>query len=158
MTYKVGMNYQEAQELASELCTKLVALGAKKVEITGSILREEEEIGDIDLIIDGNISELAHQLCCELKSDGDKRVTLIYRGQQVNFFRGNSENWGAMQMYLTGPKYYTIAYRVRAKKMGYLLNQDGLFDQEGQCVASATEEDIYRALGKNWKHPRERGR
>ena len=156
-SYKVGMKLDEARKLAEQLTTRLKELGAKRVETTGSVLREQSDIGDIDLIVDGEISKMAKEIG-EVKGDGADRITLIYEGQQVNLFRGSEDNWGAMQMYLTGPKGYVIGYRMRAKKMGYVLNQHGLFDDKDNLVAGQTEEGIYKALGKEWKPPKARGK
>lgn len=157
-TFKVGMSLKDAQAMAKELASKLMKLGAKEVEVTGSVIREKPEIGDIDLIVHGEIDKLAEQLDCEVKHTGTERVTLIYKGQQVNLFSGTPDNWGAMRFYLTGPTNYVIAYRMKAKRKGWLLNQHGLFDQDNKLLEAKSEERIYELLDKKWKHPRERGK
>jgi DNA polymerase (family X) len=62
-----------------------------------------------------------------------------------------------MQFFLTGPAGYGIAYRRMAKAKGWKLDQYGLWNQHGELIASRTEHDIYKALGKEYKEPQERG-
>lgn len=156
-SYKVGMTLEEAQKMAKRLIEKLRKLGAKQVEVTGSVVREESDIGDIDLIVDGPIDEYGPKIG-EVKGEGTERVTLIFEGQQVNLFRGSEKNWGAMRFYLTGPTRYCIAYRMKAKKKNWLLNQHGLFDENGELLEAKDEARIYELLGKRWKHPTKRGK
>lgn len=60
------------------------------------------------------------------------------------------ESRGAMYLYFTGPKAFNIAQRGKAKAKGLRLNQKGLFDADGNNIASRTEEEIFEAL--NWKY------
>jgi DNA polymerase (family 10) len=65
-------------------------------------------------------------------------------------------SWGAALMYFTGSKEHNVRLRERALKMGFTLNEYGLFpeDKEGappqsrgiKPAASRTEEEIYAAL------------
>jgi len=145
-----------AQVLAEEILGELKKLGVK-AEITGSILRKESEIGDIDIIVEGPVLNLASKIGVVLNG-GNDRMILEYKGGLVNLFRCEPGEWGAMRLYLTGPKNYVIGYRMRAKRMNLTLNQHGLFDSEGKLVAAESEEEIYKALGKVWKSPELRGR
>jgi DNA polymerase (family 10) len=156
-SYKVGMSQQEAKEMASELTDRFTELGARKVEVSGSLRRGEKEIGDLDLIVDGDILSLAKGVSCDLKEIGSQRVTMLYRGQQVNVFYAGESNWGAMQFYLCGPTNYCIGYRMKAKNLGMKLDQHGLW-KDGKVIASKTEQEIYLALGKVWKKPEDRGK
>jgi DNA polymerase (family 10) len=156
----VKMPLAEAKALAEELLIVLKEKGISKVEITGSVLREEKYIGDIDIICNGQIEEVAKQLG-PIQSgniEGSQRVILTYKGKLVNLFRTTEEEWGAMQMYLTGPKGSTIGMRMKARKKGLLLNQHGLFDGNGTKIAGETEEGIFKALDHIMKPPNLRGK
>jgi DNA polymerase (family 10) len=155
-SYKVGMSLHEAKEMVSELTDRFLGLGAHRIEVSGSVRRGKQEIGDLDLIVDGDIIALARGVQGELKEVGTQRTTMLYRGQQVNLFYAKS-NWGAMQFYLTGPKNYAIGYRMKAKTMGMKLDQYGLW-KDGVVIAGETEEEIYLALGKVYKAPELRGK
>src|SRR5204863_2052020 len=55
--------------------------------------------------------------------------------------------------YFTGSKAHNIALRDRALERGWKLNEYGLFDAGDQSIASATEQDIYKALGLDFIEP-----
>lgn len=151
---KTGLPLKEAKQLAISIIEDL----GIEAEVTGSLLREEKFIGDIDLLVLGDLSKIRTETDWEVISSGENALTFICDNQQVNLFKATPENIGAMRMTYTGPKYYVIAYRVRAKKRGWLLNQYGLWDEKGNLLESRHEEKIYELLGKTWKHPKYRGR
>jgi DNA polymerase (family 10) len=77
-------------------------------------------------------------------------------------------SWGAALMYFTGSKEHNVLLRERALKMGYTLNDYGLFpvdrNAEGEreaaphkrgvkSVAGATEQDVFAALKLPWIPP-----
>jgi DNA polymerase (family 10) len=55
-------------------------------------------------------------------------------------------------MYFTGSKSHNVALRQRAIDRGLLLNEYGLFEGD-RCIASASEEEIYAALGLPYLPP-----
>ena len=147
----------EAQKLAEEVITKLKQAGSTKVEIAGSLRRKESFIGDLDIIIDGKLTNLTSIKDLNIQA-GTEFVTAKFKGIQINILHSNPVEWGAALFYLTGPTRYAIAYRMKAKVKGWRLNQHGLFDEEGNRIAGETEESIYKAFDKNWKAPEKRGR
>ncbi len=63
-----------------------------------------------------------------------------------------------MLQYFTGSKHHNIALRERARKMGLTVNEYAVSrltesGEEGECVAGATEEEVYAALGLPWVPP-----
>lgn len=148
-------------------------------EIAGSIRREEPVVGDIDLVVtvpelelkehharvimaevlDEAIQQTPAHLREEIRvlSGGPRRATARYGEYVINLWCGLPEEQGALLMYATGPARYNSAYRRRAKKMGFLLNEKGLWS-DGRRVAGHDECSIYTALGKPWKAPRLRGK
>ena len=48
-----------------------------------------------------------------------------------------------------------IGLRMVAKRKGFKLNQHGLF-KKGKRIAGKTEQEIYHALGRDWKSPNRR--
>jgi len=144
-------------QLAERLTGRLRNAGAARVQVVGSLLRGEQLIGDVDLLVEGDLLTLA-PLLGEVVEAGASRSTVLVDGQQVNLFHGTEDEWGAQLFYLTGPSRYVIAYRMKAKRKGWLLNQHGLFDGEGRLLEARSEERIYELLGKKWKEPCLRGR
>src|SRR5262249_59779639 len=60
----------------------------------------------------------------------------------------------AALQYFTGSKAHNVKVRTLAQRKGLTLNEYGLNEEtSGRLVASATEEEIYRALGMDWVPP-----
>ncbi|KAH8988380.1 hypothetical protein EDB92DRAFT_1872377 [Lactarius akahatsu] len=79
------------------------------------------------------------------------------------------ESRGAALIYFTGDDIFNRSLRLKANKMGYSLNQRGLFEgvvrsledraiktNAGNVIASETEEEIFRILGVPWVEAHER--
>jgi len=149
---------ETARSIALEFIKNFVK---EKYEIAGSIRRGEPTIGDIDIIV----SEPLADICKRIESSahvrkvngGDKKMDIDYKSMRFNIYHSEIDSWGAMLFFLTGPAGYSIAYRKRAKEKGYKLDQYGLWDN-GELIASRTEQHIYKALGKEYKEPEMRGK
>jgi len=62
--------------------------------------------------------------------------------------------YGAALQYFTGSKMHNVSLRQRALKRGYTLSEYALARlDDGTVVASASEEEIYAALGMDWISP-----
>jgi len=64
--------------------------------------------------------------------------------------------WGSGLLYFTGSKNFNIMMRGRAKKMGLVLNQHGLFEKNGNRVPVYSEREIMSKLDLPWFSPRKR--
>lgn len=159
----VQMMFAEAKQLASELVTHLTNASCTKVEVAGSIRRQERFIGDIDIVVN---HPKPIELSVKLRtvegvtsvSGGDKMLTMTYKDQQVNIIFAELNAWGAALLYATGPKGSSIGLRMKAGRLGMTLNQYGLWDANGKLVAAETEESIANALGHFLKTPDKRGK
>jgi DNA polymerase (family X) len=77
-----------------------------------------------------------------------KSSMLLHGGFQADLRLVPRESLGAALQYFTGSKPHNIALRDRAIKRGFKLNEYGLYrTDDGQAVAGASEEEIYRVLG-----------
>lgn len=149
----------QAEEVALALSVKLGFAGASRVTVTGSIRRQKPTVGDIDMVLvspDKDPRELLQACGATVVQGGTERAFGFFQELAVNVWRCASESYGAMIFYTTGPAQYAIAYRMKAKRAGLLLNEKGLF-RDGKMIAGETEESIYEALGKQWKRPTLRG-
>ena len=59
-------------------------------------------------------------------------------------------------LWFTGSKGFNINMRAKAKQLGLVLNQHGLFDDKGNRLPVYTEKEIMRELGMNWTPPEKR--
>lgn len=130
--------------------------------VTGSARRGKEMIGDVDIAVipkEGFNEKLGELFDWQVqRKKGDplkaKKVGLI-DGVQVDFYLTDEEGWGAMLMFSTGSATLNIIQRQKAKKLGYLLNEKGVW-KDGARVAGKTEEECYALLQEKWLDPSER--
>jgi DNA polymerase (family 10) len=152
-----------AQRVADELIEYLSAVtGVEKVTPAGSLRRGKETVGDLDILVAGPGAAgaldafVAHPKVHEVLGKGPNKASVKYslEGMQVDVRALPAENYGAALQYFTGSKDHNVALRSRAQKMGMTLNEYGLARVEGGArMASATEEEIYAALGLDWVPP-----
>ncbi|KAJ6578743.1 DNA polymerase lambda [Mycena vulgaris] len=170
-----------------------------EIQIMGSYRRGKADCGDIDIMItrrpdDGKThAGILHYLLKELHER--KIITedlalpenpfdeeAIYRGlchlpkfgsrrRRIDFLTIPYTSRGAALLYYTGDDIFNRAMRLKANKLGYSLNQKGLFAgvvrdprnrtiklNTGNLVASETEEEIFKILSVPFQQPHERVR
>ena len=154
--------YATARARAEAIASALAATGlATRVAVAGSLRRRLEVVKDLDLVAS---SEKPQELSQWFRTLGEV-VEIIGSGEtktSVRFFDGlaadlrvvSEDAFPAALLYFTGSKEHNTALRGRAKRMGLLLNEYGLFREPGQeRVSAGSEAAIYAALGLAWIEP-----
>jgi DNA polymerase (family 10) len=151
----------EADRTAQKLTEHLQHIkDIDKITPAGSLRRGRETVGDLDVLITGPCcvndqqrTELIEEILrfpgiLQVLAKGDNKVSFKLRsGMQVDVRLLPPESYGAAMQYFTGSKNHNVTLRQRALKMGYTLNEYGLFRLDNEeRVASATEDEIYGAL------------
>src|SRR5262249_28269031 len=127
----------------------------------GSLRRGRDTVGDLDVLItgpccsdderrNGLIEEiLRFPGILDVLARGDNKVSFKLRsGMQVDVRLLPAESYGAAMQYFTGYKNHNVTLRQRALRMGFTLNEYGLFRlDDNSRVAGASEDEIYGALG-----------
>ena len=132
-----------------------------EVETAGSSRRRKETIGDLDVLVSSlrpdEVAEwfVSMPRVSRVISKGTTRSTIVVGVRlQVDLRVVPPDSYGSALQYFTGSKVHNIKLRTIAVKMGYKLNEYGLFDRDSdRRVAGETEEKIYRILGMNWMEP-----
>jgi DNA polymerase (family X) len=155
-------------EIAAE---KLIAYlrefpGLDTIEPAGSLRRGRDTVGDLDILVTGPACAedkvaaaveytAAYPPIADLIAKGQNKVSFRLRnGLQVDVRLLPVASYGAALQYFTGSKMHNVTVRQRALKRGYTLSEYSLARlDDGSVVASATEEDIYAALGMDWVPP-----
>jgi DNA polymerase (family X) len=128
----------------------------QRFDFAGSYRRGKETVGDIDiLVVSQNPAEvMSHFVACPIAQQtiaqgATKSSIRVNDAFQVDLRVVAEESWGAALQYFTGSKEHNVVLRGIAKKLGYRLNEYGLFasDDESKLIASREEVDIYRVLG-----------
>ena len=143
----------EALPLARSLADRIAGLkGVDEAVPCGSIRRFSETVGDIDIVVSttdpGAVSSFVLGLpeVDQVIGSGDTKTSFLTReGMQVDVRTVAPDQLGSALLYFTGSKAHNIALRQRAIDRGWLLSEYGLFEEE-ERIASATEEQVYRAL------------
>jgi DNA polymerase (family X) len=144
----------QAQAVAQALLVQLRALpGVLRAEVAGSLRRHRETVGDIDLLVavrpHGSALQqfVAGPRVRQVLANGRTRASVVLdNGMQVDLRAVPLESFGAAWLYFTGSKAHNITLRRLARRRGMKLNEYGLF-AGARCIASATEAEIYQALG-----------
>lgn len=144
--------------LAEELLGRLRALPVvQRAEAAGSLRRGKETVGDLDLLVISTSPEQVMEFFAglgEVIGSGPTKTSIRWEGTfQIDLRCVPAESFGAAMQYFTGSMDHNVALRGRAKRMSCELNEYGLFDALGQCIASETEEEIYAKLGLPWIAP-----
>ena len=152
-----------AQNVADELMADLGKVrGVSQVTAAGSLRRGRETVGDIDLLVTGPGAEQAleafvkHPKVHEVLGRGANKASVKFglEGIQVDLRALPEEQYGSALQYFTGSKEHSVALRGRAQKMGLTLSEYSLARIDSKkVVASATEKEIYEALGLEWIPP-----
>ncbi|MEC9373001.1 MAG: DNA polymerase/3'-5' exonuclease PolX, partial [Planctomycetota bacterium] len=161
-----------ALPIAEVICERLRKLkAAKQVEFAGSLRRGRDTIGDIDILVATSdpaaistafreMPEVTQVLAAgETKSS--VRLQAMDSAARTHVLQADlrvvaPEAFGAALHYFTGSKEHNVRVRERALKMGYTLNEYGLFplddektppQQRGvKPTASRTEEQVFQKL------------
>ncbi len=152
-----------ADELATELCDYLIQTpGVEQVTKAGSLRRGKETVGDIDLLVTGPDPVpalerfIAHPRVSEVLAKGGNKASakVGLQNVQVDVRALPAASYGAALQYFTGSKDHNIALRSRCLRMGYTLNEYGLFRlDDNSKIAGESEEGIYAKLGLQWIPP-----
>ncbi|WP_419938605.1 DNA polymerase/3'-5' exonuclease PolX [Candidatus Palauibacter sp.] len=157
--------------------------GIARLEVAGSYRRRKETVGDIDILVLADDARAASDALTGFSgvesvigAGGTKTSVRLRSGLQVDLRVVPPESWGAALIYFTGSKEHNIRLRRRALERKLRVSEYGVFTipeeslgdalgergvaSEGQMVAGATEEEVYRALDLSWLPPeirRDRG-
>tara|TARA_B100000497_G_scaffold39015_1_gene45690 strand:- start:2507 stop:3469 length:963 start_codon:yes stop_codon:yes gene_type:complete len=159
------------QVMIRYILAKEIGLDNYKMQVAGSYRRGNSNSGDIDILITSKKTTLRKivdvlkewKVITDVISMKDEKFMGIAHCPSGKYFYFHvdivflpKEEWGSGLLWFTGSKVFNINMRARAKKMGYTLNQKGLFDQNGDQIKAFTEKEIMYALKMNWVPPEKR--
>ena len=157
----------EAGEVAETLLEAVAACkGARRVAVAGSLRRQRETIGDIDLLCQAAARQAGKIMDAFTSAEGVTRMVAKGRTKSSVIVNGRmqadlrvvpAKSFGAALQYFTGSKAHNIALREIAVRKKLRLNEYGLFREagkdKGRQIAGSDEKGIYRALGLAWVPP-----
>jgi len=142
-----------AMPVAVEIC-KLLERHAERITYGGSLRRMKEVVHDVDILAASSHPEstmaafLAMPLVVDVLAQGPTKCSVRLQDDlQVDLRVIEPKSWGAALHYFTGSKAHNIRMRERAIKMGFKLNEYGLFDSDDAWVSGTEESDVFETLG-----------
>jgi DNA polymerase (family 10) len=165
------MRLGDALPLADALVGRISnARGVTRIAYAGSLRRGRETIGDIDILVASSSPESPTEALTNmpgvekvLLSGETKTSVRLECGVQVDLRIVPESTFGAALLYFTGSKEHNVMLREIAIAKSMRLNEYGLFPDDGekeppqnrgiQPVASATEQELYEALGLRFLPP-----
>ena len=159
------------QLMVRYVLAKEVGMDGYELIIAGSYRRKTKTSGDIDILITSKKLTLTRIVdilkkwgiitdVISMKKEKFMGIAHCPSGQYFYFHLDMvflpKEQWGAGLLWFTGSKGFNIQMRAKAKKMGYTLNQHGLFNKNGEQIPAYSEKEIMKALGMNWVPPEKR--
>ncbi|MBU1158970.1 MAG: DNA polymerase/3'-5' exonuclease PolX [Candidatus Thermoplasmatota archaeon] len=145
----------EALPIAEAYMEHLRGSNGMMMSVAGSLRRGKDTVGDIDILVGSDDPAaimdafISYPLVDAVIASGSTKSSVRLKGgMQVDIRAVAPGSYGAAQQYFTGSKEHNVALRRIGVEKGLKLNEYGLFERDsGREVASATEEDVYRALG-----------
>jgi DNA polymerase (family X) len=131
-----------------------------RVAYAGSLRRWRETIGDVDILATAGDEAGAERIMNAFKTlsgdvivSGPAKTSIRMSGRlQADLRVVKPECWGAALQYFTGSQAHNVAIRAIAVRRGLKLSEYGLFRSD-ELIASATEDEVYAALGMEWVPP-----
>ncbi|MCX6723882.1 MAG: DNA polymerase/3'-5' exonuclease PolX [Candidatus Staskawiczbacteria bacterium] len=139
----------------------------KEVSVAGSVRRQKETIGDIDiLVVSENPKKTADFFVSlpeveKIWAEGSTKCSVrLKAGFDVDLRMVKRESFGSALQYFTGSKEHNISTRKIAIEKGLKLSEYGVFEGNpstgsgrARQIAGATEEDVYKAIGLSFVAP-----
>jgi DNA polymerase (family 10) len=130
-----------------------------KVNYAGSLRRQKETIGDIDILaVSSNPKKTADFFVSmpeveKVWAKGDTKCSVRLKyGFDADLRLVSEKSFGSALQYFTGSKEHNIATRKIAIEKGLKLSEYGIFKGE-KYIAGKTEEDVYKVLGLDYIDP-----
>jgi DNA polymerase (family 10) len=136
------------------------------IEAAGSLRRKRPTCQDVDFIFAAGEEDVTRGREVflglgwdEVSMEGPTRISAVRHGIAVDIRFVPKECYGSVILYFTGSRAFNVFMRQRAKRMGFKLNEYGLWKVgvEGETlVAREREEHIFDALEMRRFSPEER--
>jgi len=161
------MELQKAQNLAGELIQFLLPF-CKKAEVAGSTRRKKPSVHDIEIVaIPNSINNLKNKLGLHLLKAvgkagtkpfikaGDKYIQFEFKGEQIDLFLAEEDNWGLIYLIRTGSAAYSAHILATWKKVtGGGYSENGyLHTADGKKIVTNEEIDVFNLCKMKFVEP-----
>jgi len=128
--------------------------------IVGSIRRRRPAVGDVEFVVLPKNLKAFDRAVRAMGFAGGPKMRIYKRaveGIPVELYIAHEpEELGAMTLMYTGDYKLNVAMRARAKRMGYKLDQYGIWKDDRLVFQSPDEKEFFDFVGMEWHAPEER--
>ena len=144
----------EASSYAEAIVSRLQKVkGVDKILPCGSLRRQKETIGDIDILVTsthpGEVMSafVKFPQVARILAEGPTKSSVILKNNmQADLRVLEPESFGAAAHYFTGSKQHNIAIREMAVKRGLKISEYGVFKGKKR-IGGETEEEVFKSVG-----------
>ncbi len=130
-----------------------------RIEVAGSTRRWKEVVRDVDILCTSRapLEVMDHFMKASgidsvIGSGPTKTSIRLKSGLQVDLRVVKDDEFAPALAYFTGSKEHNVLLRTRAVKMGFLVNEYGIF-KDDKPLACGTEDELYEHLGLKFVPP-----
>jgi len=152
------MKLEDARKIANNFISEIKEF-CEKIDIAGSIRRQNSEVNDIDIVL---IPKLREHLIQKIRNiskvevQGKKLIRTEYSGIQVDIYFATKETGGILLLVRTGSKEHNIKLCQHAINKEMKLSSEKGLMKGNKIIASRTEEEIFKGLGMDYVKPEDR--
>ena len=158
--YQDRFLYSTAETQANEIIDAIKDHpDVKRHLLAGSLRRRKETIGDIDILVTAKKGDAIMESFTTLPkvrsvvAKGPTKSSIIYGpGINVDLRVVKDNEFAFASHYFTGSKDHNTEIRARAKRLGYRLNEYGLF-KSGKPTSCRDEAALFKKLGLSYIPP-----
>ena len=159
------MSYSEAKNISDKIISYLQQKFPQiKIYALGSLRRQSETVGDIDLAVESNKPSAILDYFLEYPENiqtinrGTKKASIkIYPDIRVDIMIQPAKNFASLLQHFTGSRQHNILLRKHALSLGYSVSEYGVKDvKTGKIYNFETEEKLYNFLGLCYIEPKNR--
>jgi len=136
----------------------------EKIEAAGSLRRRKETVRDLDILVSSKNSDKVMDVFVNLPLVSDviakgvtKSSVIASDNIQVDLRVVEKKNFASALLYFTGSKEFNIKLRQLAIKMGYKINEYGVFPAKGRdkdkSLSGSSEKSIFALLKMEYIPP-----
>lgn len=165
LTLQKRIPRNEMFEILAKIRNKFLECEADvRFDITGSFRRELEDSGDIDMLVEDMdmetvLSMLEEYIVSTIARGETKFMGLFKHGMnthRIDIRIIEKKSYPFALLYFTGSQKTNIIMRLQAIKLGFTLNEYGLYDKDDKEIPCTSEADIFTKLNLAYLNPNER--
>lgn len=154
--FLISQAAEEGEKFVSYLkrCKEIV-----RIEIGGSLRRHKEVVHDIDILVGTKKPAPIHEAFArypdagQVLAKGETKSSLVLKcGMQVDLRTVSEREFSYALYYFTGSKEHNVSVRTAAKRLGYKINEYGVFKNE-KLISCRDETDIFKIFKLDYIPP-----